>query len=156
MRRHLQRHRTTCIAMLMIAGTAASGCRAGVAGVRAGTAAIPSDASCTAPTTSGRVTVSTPGSPFQALATHDGCWIFVSVIAQPPASPGIAVYRRTAEGLSLARVVPLPTAPAGMAATHDERMLVVTAASRLSFLSIPALINGGNPVLGHMIDTTAK
>jgi len=145
--------RATRTTLLLIAALAASACHAGVA---AWSESSTSQTSCTTPVRSGRVVASTPGNPFQALATNDGCWIFVSLVAQRPASPGVAVFHRSARGLSLVRVVPLPTAPAGMARTHDDSMLVVTAASRVTFLSIRALENGGHAILGHLIDSAAK
>jgi len=93
-----------------------------------------------------------PGSPFQALPTADGCWVFVSMV-QPirGASAGIAVLRRTGGTLSLVRVQAVNGGPTGMALTHDGRTLIVASGPRIAFLSAPKLIAGDTgAVLGYL------
>jgi len=52
--------------------------------------------------------VALPGHPFMALATPDGCWIFVSMRQnRGTAQSGVAVVQRTRGKATLVRVVPL-------------------------------------------------
>ena len=72
------------------------------------------------------VDVALPGHPFFALATADGCWIFVSMQkGNPPLQSGVAVVQRTGGKATLARVVPLDNS-VGMVFSHDGKMLMVT------------------------------
>jgi hypothetical protein len=96
--------------------------------------------------------IDVPGSPFQALPSADGCWVFVSMASpRPNASPGVAVLRRSNGTLSLVRVQPVQGNPAGMALTHDGRTLIVAAGPRIAFLDVPKLIAGDRrAVLGYL------
>src|SRR5689334_9060225 len=50
------------------------------------------------------VTVEVPGTPFQALPSADGCWIFVSIPGgQSGGQSVIALYKRSNGALSLVR-----------------------------------------------------
>lgn len=95
-----------------------------------------------------------PGHPFQALPSRDGCWLFVSLDSNAPATPsGIGVLRRAGEGASLTRVVPLGLEPAGMVLTHDGRLLVATDADSVFFLDTTRLVSGiGDPIVGRLSD----
>ena len=104
------------------------------------------------------VTVDAPGTPFQALPTNDGCWIFVSVPGGASGNPSvIAVYRRSKGTLSLVRTVPIDGGPTGMALTHDGTTLIVADGDRVAFVDANRLIQGGdNAILGYLNDSTAR
>ena len=96
------------------------------------------------------VHVRLPGNPFQAMATPDGCWVFVTMLqGSADAKEGLAVIRRGGGVLDVMRVVGDIGAPAGMTMTHDGRVLVVAAQDRVAFLDVSRVVEGGaNPVLG--------
>jgi hypothetical protein len=120
-------------------------------------AAPPLATDCNAPSRDASVTVSTPGNPFQALPSADGCWVFVSITRGADNASGIAVYRRANGTLSLVRETRLAGSPAGMALTSTGKLLVVADADRVAFLDTDRLIAGhSGAVLGYLIDTAAK
>src|SRR6266536_10519 len=91
---------------------------------------------CNQPTSDPVVQVNLPGHPFLALATSDGCWIFVSMQpGRPAVQSGVAVVRRSAGKLTLERVVPLGSS-VGMVMTHDGKMLIVTNDDYVDFLDV--------------------
>ena len=93
------------------------------------------------------VHVTLPGSPFTALPSADGCWLFVS-LTQP--RPEVAVIARSNGGLSLKRVVSLPGWPMGMVLTHDGKLLIVADGPNVVFLDVARLTTGNsNPVLAY-------
>jgi len=96
--------------------------------------------------------IDVPGSPFQALPTADGCWVFASLPRTTLAFPaGIAVLRREHGTLTLARVERVGGNPTGMAITHDGRTLIVAAGARIAFLSVAKLEAGErDAVLGYL------
>ena len=96
--------------------------------------------------------IDVPGSPFMALPSDDGCWIFVSMAAPNRDSrPGIAVLRRNGGTFSFVRALPVAGGPTGMALTHDGRMLVIASGPRIAFVSVPRLIDGdATAVLGYL------
>jgi DNA-binding beta-propeller fold protein YncE len=102
-----------------------------------------------------------PGHPFEALASPDGCWVFVSVVSshQNPSTGGggIAVLRWMGPQLALERIVPLsPPRPAGMALSNDGRLLVVADDRVVHFLDVARLVSGdAHPVLGSIWDARA-
>jgi DNA-binding beta-propeller fold protein YncE len=96
--------------------------------------------------------IDVPGSPFQALPSADGCWIFVS-LARPTAeaSSGIGVLRRSGGTVTLTRVQSVDGNPAGMTITHDGRTLIVASGPRIAFISTAKLIAGDTgAVLGYL------
>lgn len=91
--------------------------------------------------------VALPGSPFMALPSADGCWLFVS-LTQPHA--GVAVLHRAEGEIALVRTVRLPGLPTGMALTHDGALLVVADGVNVAFLDVRRLTTGlGRAVLGY-------
>ena len=109
--------------------------------------------------------VGVPGRPFQALPTHDGCFILVSLVGpvepgdprRPPeagAPPGgLAVIARMENESKVVRTVQLEGSPHGMALTRDGRLLVVASDDRVAFVDVQQLISGrATPVLGYMTD----
>jgi DNA-binding beta-propeller fold protein YncE len=94
-----------------------------------------------------------PGRPFAAIASPDGCWIFASLNG---ARGGIGVFRWTGSQLELQRVVPVAPQPAGLALTHDGRLLVVADARFVEFFDVPRLVNGAaDALLGSVRDADA-
>ena len=104
------------------------------------------------------VTVGAPGSPFQALPTRDGCWIFASLPGGASGNPpGIALYRRSKGALSLVRTLSIEGGPTGMALTHDEKTLIVADGDRVAFVDAKRLIEGREgAILGYLQDSTAR
>jgi len=93
------------------------------------------------------VRVMLPGSPFTALSSADGCWLFVS-LTQP--HPEVAVIARGNGGLTLKRVVSLPGWPMGMTLTHDGKVLIVADGPNVVFLDVGQLTTGNdNAILGY-------
>ena len=93
------------------------------------------------------VHVTLPGSPFTALTSADGCWLFVS-LTQP--RPEVAVIARGNGGLALKRMVSLPGWPMGMVLTHDGTLLIVADGPNVVFLDVGRLTSGNsNPILGY-------
>jgi DNA-binding beta-propeller fold protein YncE len=112
---------------------------AGPASVRA--------AECNRAMASPLVHVMLPGSPFTALPSADGCWLFVS-LTQP--RPEVAVIARANGGLTLKRMVTLPGWPMGMVLTHDGKLLIVADGPNVVFLDVGRLTTGNsNPILGY-------
>lgn len=95
--------------------------------------------------------VTLPGSPFTALPSADGCWLFVSLAQNTGTQrPGIAVLDRADGAVTLKRTVGLPGSPAGMVLTHDGTLLIVASGTHVVFLDIGRLTTGlGDPVLGY-------
>ena len=93
-----------------------------------------------------------PGRPFEALASHDGCWLFVSLKLARDRG-GIAVLERMAGPLRQTRVASLSgPLPAGMALTHDGAFLIVPDGPYVYFLDTNRLIQGVDPVIGTISD----
>jgi DNA-binding beta-propeller fold protein YncE len=111
-------------------------------------------ATCNDPPAGGSTNIETPGNPFQALPSADGCWVFVSLSSGTFGSPtGIGVYRRAGGRLQLARTVGVQGGATGMTITHGGALLVVAAGPRVAFLDVSRLTSGrGDPVLGYLID----
>lgn len=94
--------------------------------------------------------VTLPGSPFTALPSADGCWLFVSLAQNTGTRPGVAVLERSDGAVTLKRTVSLPGSAAGMVLTHDGTLLVVANNTNVAFLDVAHLTTGlGNPVLGY-------
>jgi DNA-binding beta-propeller fold protein YncE len=100
-----------------------------------------STGSCNDPPRGGSVTIETPGCPFQALPSADGCWIFASVV-NPPNGGSIALYRRGGGAISLVRVLPLDAGATGMALTHDGTRLFVAGGRRTAIVDVGKLTSG--------------
>jgi DNA-binding beta-propeller fold protein YncE len=93
-----------------------------------------------------------PGTPFQAVAALDGCWIFVSLPGGQTTS-AIALVRRSAGRVSLARVVPVPGTPMGLALTYDGKVLIAAAGDRVLFLDVGKLVKGdADAMLGSLME----
>lgn len=95
-----------------------------------------------------------PGTPVMALTTGDGCWLVASLATTKLGWPGsIALFRRSAGTVSLARVLPLEMAAYGIALTHDGALLMVAASEGVVFVDLQRLIMGRtDAVLGELRD----
>lgn len=108
---------------------------------------------CNAPTPEPVVHVVLPGNPFTPQPTADGCWIFVAMTgnAAQGGSPGVAVVRRNAGTLTLARTVSLKAGGTGAALTHDGKMLIVAAGTTIAFLDADKLKSpSADPLIGYL------
>jgi YVTN family beta-propeller protein len=106
---------------------------------------------CNQPSAKPVIDVALPGHPFMALATPDGCWIFVSMQqGKPPLQPGVAVIQRMHGNVTMERVIPLGDA-VGMVLSHDGKMLMATNGDYVDFLDVDRLKSGeGDPKLGRI------
>jgi DNA-binding beta-propeller fold protein YncE len=95
-----------------------------------------------------------PGTPFQALPSADGCWVFVSLPAAGSGRPSqLAVLRRRAGALTIEHVIQIKGGPTGMALTHDGSLLIVAAGPRIAFVDVERLVAGrSDAVLGYLDD----
>src|ERR1700679_1709220 len=88
--------------------------------------------------------VTLPGSPFTALPSADGCWLFVSLSKESGAdNAGLAVLRRVDGAVTVTRTVSLPGTPAGMALTHDGTLLMVANGSGVPVFDVERLEKEG-------------
>jgi DNA-binding beta-propeller fold protein YncE len=110
--------------------------------------------SCGQPMADAVATVPVPGTPFEPIVTHDGCWVFVSLNSPDPGHvSGVAVFRRGEGHVTLVRVVPVESSPAGMVLTHDGHTLIVADEDFVVFLDTARMISGqGDPMLGYFSD----
>lgn len=108
------------------------------------------------------VETSVPGRPFEALASRNGRWVFVSLM--PPIAKrwshgnggAIGVLRWTGTQLVLKRVLPLPSLPTGLALSRSDHLLVVADGRYVEFADVSRLISGAaNPLLGSIRDAKA-
>lgn len=123
-----------------------------VAGVYGGPA-LAQNATCNAPTKDVASTIQLSGSPFSAIPTADGCTIFVSL-----SGPGghIGVYRRTGDKVMLTHDIPIESAPAGMALSHDGKLLAIAAGAHVILFDVNKLTTGdGTPLASASDGVTA-
>jgi DNA-binding beta-propeller fold protein YncE len=111
---------------------------------------------CNAPVVKSPLTLKLPSQPFASATTQDGCWVFVSLTGPNPATkPGIAVVKRRGGRLELVHVIPVKAHPAGMAVTHDGKLLIIAAIDAVLFVDVELATGGkGNPVVGAFSDGT--
>ncbi len=105
---------------------------------------------CNAPLASPSVTISLPGNPFAVKPAADGCWVFASVGG---ANGGIAVLKRQDGHIEMVRVVPVSPGPAGIALTHDGKLLIAAANNSAVVLDVERMTAGTpDAVLGTFFD----
>lgn len=99
------------------------------------------------------------GHPFQAIATRDGCAIFVSAVGPPSSfSGGITVLRRAGGKVKQSRFIDAdllrsPQGALAMVLTHDGRLLIATTGDSVDFLDVERLTSKhGSPLLGQISD----
>ena len=91
-----------------------------------------------------------PGDPYGVIPSQDGRWLFVSV-GSAPTRGAVAVLKRDAGNIQLTRVIPVTPEPAEMALTHDGRLLIAAADTRVAFLDVARATAGtGDPLLGSI------
>ena len=95
-----------------------------------------------------------PGTPFQALPSADGCWVFVSLPAAGSGRPSqLALLHHRGGSLTIEHVLQIKGGPTGMALTHDGGLLIVAAGPRIAFVDVERLIGGrSDAVLGYLDD----
>jgi DNA-binding beta-propeller fold protein YncE len=97
-------------------------------------------ASCKAPPSDAVTFVQTPGTPFTAIPSADGCWVFVGLTS----TSEIATFRRDAGELKLQSTVPLHDAPTDMVLTHDGQLLLAATGDSVTAVDVTALIRGSD------------
>lgn len=101
---------------------------------------------CNSPLESPSVTIQLAGNPFAVKPSADGCWVFASVGG---AKGGIAILKRGNGRIEMARVVPLPSGPAGIVLTHDGKLLIAAAGASVVILDVERMIAGAEvPIAG--------
>jgi DNA-binding beta-propeller fold protein YncE len=83
--------------------------------------------------------VSVPGTPFQALPSVDGCFVFVSMLGE---GAGVGVLAVSGNAVTLRHVYPVGSGAGGMAISRDGSLLVVTAQDRILFMDVDRLTRG--------------
>jgi DNA-binding beta-propeller fold protein YncE len=102
--------------------------------------------SCAAPSTS--TTVDLPAAPFQAIASPDDCWLFVSM-AISENHGAVAVLHNQGGTFKLDHHVELRGAGYGEALTHDGALLIVTTDNGIAVLDVGKLErNDSDALLG--------
>ncbi len=100
-----------------------------------------------------RYDVAVPGDPASIAVSAEGRFAYVALSSENPASPnGIGVLECLQGRYRLVRVVPLESAPFGIALTHDDQLLVVADDGFVAFLSAPAMLQGRAALLGYLQD----
>jgi hypothetical protein len=112
--------------------------------------------SCNIPAVDVVSIVSLSGAPFSAIPTKDGCTIFVSMNSQQDrTTPGhIAVLSRTAGKTVLVQDIPVPSqgGVAGMALSHDGKLLAVSNGSGALLLDTDRLVAGESKPVAEVKD----
>jgi DNA-binding beta-propeller fold protein YncE len=104
--------------------------------------ASPAD-SCNQPAADATVFLPLPGSPFSAIPSADGCWIFVTLTNAAGGPPtGVAVIGRKNGVASVERVISTGGSPTGAVLTHDGKLLIVASDDRVFFLDTQRMIKG--------------
>ena len=105
---------------------------------------------CAAPTQETEVAV--PGHPFAALASTDGCWLFVSLTIDR-SHGAVAVLRDQGGVFRLDHVVPLSAPAYGESISPDGTLLAVASRDGASVFDVAALERAdGQPLLGRLRD----
>jgi DNA-binding beta-propeller fold protein YncE len=111
--------------------------------------AFPASAQVSCHATESSVRIALPGHPYAAVAAADGCSIFVSL--QNPGS--IALVAFEAGKFAVKNSAPLTIQPAGLALTHDGKILVAPGVDGVAFIDTNRLLSGGaDAVLGTLDD----
>jgi DNA-binding beta-propeller fold protein YncE len=118
---------------------------------------------CNAPMSKPIVDVTVSGVPMHPTVTRDGCWMFFGFVGATgvpgvPDGTGIDVRRRVGDTFQSVQTFPLsfPRGPAsgvpmGMALTSDDKVLVVSHTSQVTFLDVAKLMAGDrSAVMGHI------
>jgi DNA-binding beta-propeller fold protein YncE len=105
---------------------------------------------CTPPSQS--TTIDVPGHPFAAVASTDGCWLFVSIVHEENKG-AVAVLRNQNGTFAVDHTVPLQGFPAGASLTRDGQLLLIATGDDTVALDIGQLKHGGDgALLGKLHD----
>jgi DNA-binding beta-propeller fold protein YncE len=99
-------------------------------------------------------TIALPGSPYGVVTSPDGDWVFVGLTGGVSGG-AIAVLQLSETGYALVRVIQLPNGLAGIAITHDGKLLIAPGGSEVYFLDVSSVGSGGVgavSVIGSMSD----
>lgn len=94
--------------------------------------------SCTAPPHDPVTFVQTPGTPFTAIPSRDGCWVFVGLTD----TGKIAAFRRDGGNLKLQYTVPLNEPPTDMVLTHDGQFLLAATGDSVTAVDVSTITGG--------------
>jgi DNA-binding beta-propeller fold protein YncE len=87
-----------------------------------------------------------PEAPWHAVASADGCWIFVATAKlnqnEYVGENGIVVIHRNSGVLRRMRFLPLQSVVQGLELTHDGKVLVVANWTQVLFIDVAKLISG--------------
>ena len=97
-------------------------------------------APCIAPPKNAVTFIQTPGAPFTAIPSTDGCWVFVGLTT----TGEIAAFRRDRGELKLQYTVPLHESPTGMVLTHDGQLLLAATGDFVTVVDVSALTRGND------------
>ncbi len=127
------------------------------ASASAGAAMAQGPAECGAPLRSQVVVAEMPGSPFQALPSADGCWIYASMPMTNSGKPAIALISRTNGTIALKQLLEVQGNPTGMVVTHDGRTLIVAAGQRIILIDTQRLVSQPErSVLSYLDEPTTR
>jgi len=107
----------------------------------------PESASCIVPLKDAVTFVQTPGTPFTAIPSADGCWVFVGLTS----TSQLAVFRRDGGVLKLQSTVPFYEAPTDMVLTHDGQLLLAATGDSVTAVDVAALTRGTDHPSVHRI-----
>ena len=115
----------------------------------------PAPASCIAPPNDAVTFVQTPGTPFTAIPSADGCWVFVGLTS----TSQMAAFRRDGGVLKLQYTVPFHVPPTDMVLTHDGQFLLAATGDSVTAVDVTALTRGNDhpsvyTIRGHQFDGT--
>ncbi len=111
---------------------------------------------CNQPGKEAVVSVPLPAAPLAAVASRDGCAVFVSLPAVGGQAGGIAIIARGGGGGQVARTVQTPGSVGGLALSSDGTMLAVAAGSGALLYDAAKLASGQGEALIATLDEGAK
>lgn len=151
---HTRRFLWTSMFLFLLLTSLVSACDAGASSktnTAPGCTALGAQPGAKGASASVMATVALPGQPFQARATNDGQWIFVSLLSKSAASNGIAVLQQRNQQVCLKRVVPLTGTPLGLTMTAREDLLLVANHSGIAVVDAKRAEQGSQgAVLGYV------
>lgn len=111
--------------------------------------AIAQAQTCNQPAAAVTAFTALPGAPFAAVASADGCVIFVSLSKQNSRDQGhIGVLQRRGGTTTLAHDIAVAGSPSGMSLSHDGRVLAVSNQTGVALFDTTRLLSGdGTPIV---------
>jgi YVTN family beta-propeller protein len=100
-----------------------------------------------------RYDVSVPAHPFSVVQSRDGTYAFVSLLSSSPTSPtGVGVLKCAGGRYRYSHLVRFEASPAGMAITHDGKLLVVANEGFVTFIDTAAAVAAKPAIVGSIQD----